>query len=308
MKVDPHRRKQSSQKFSREHRINEAESGRHNKRADIPRLLRTLLAGFLILWGLLPPFARSRALLILNLYDIAETNISRLKSLGTEVRIPYKTPVAIGEKNYYFLPVMNTYEASRGLSAKLGRDIGFIIDYAVADYEIGPAGIRRGYSAFYEANHPLYSSYIGSYYLSGNNFPMDEVVAMSALEYDLRSLALPAIGLIAPKSTFKVEKTQETNHVEISGLTWTEYDAEINTNGPEHQPTGFQTGYLQFGLPPLELWKGPQYPKIKMYGRIYIIWLPEKNLSLGLYALASTHEALDALAETYLKQAVVSFR
>lgn len=260
-----------------------------------------LVIGFFLGWSFLPAFARSRALVIMNVYDVIQTETAGLKEYPLSVKLPYAKPLMLDSGTYEFLPVMNTFNASKGFSNWHGQELELVIDYAVPDFERGQSGFRKSYSAFYEPTHPLYSSYFGCYYLKGHSTPLDRETVLAVMEYDIRLLALPAVGLHYEDSSFQVNEIKPVKSIVLDSLEWTVYDALIKLNGPWHVPEHFQWGYLQFGRPPLGLGEGDEYPPVTMHGRIYVTSLPDRDLSLGLYVLAPTQEALLAIAETYLE-------
>lgn len=265
------------------------------------------ITGFIIIlllsWLLLPSFARSRAIVIMRAYDIRQTEKARLEEYPLTVELPYQKSLELESGSYEFLPVMNTFNASGGFSSWHGRELELVIDYAAPDFERSQWGLRKSHSAFYDPRHPLYTSYFGCYYLRGHDAPLDTETAMAVLEYDIRLLALPAVGLPAEDSSFQVSDIRQVDSLRLGSLEWTVYEAMLRMNGPQHEPDGFQPGYLQFGMPPPGDGMAEQYPVVTMHGRIYVTTLEEHDLSLGLYVLASTEEALAAIAETYLEEA-----
>lgn len=264
------------------------------------------LAALVITWLFAPVFARSRALAVMHLYDLDQTAKGHLKEYPYQVELPYRDPLVLQNRRYSFLPVMNTFDASDGFTAWSGKKRTLIIDYAVPDFDKNTAGFRQSFSSFYDHGHPLYNSYFGCYYFGGDR--LDKETALAVMEYDIRLLALPAIGLPAGQSTFELKQVQELDAITMGGLEWTIYDAKLVMNGPEHPPQDFKTGYLQFGKPPAAAGEGLLYPTVEMYGRIYITTLKEEPLSLGLFGIASSKEALEGIAETYLEKAELKVR
>lgn len=231
-----------------------------------------LLAVLVLLFVLLAPFtAKTRSIAIMSINDF----YSERKSLPYELGLTLELPL----KNMDFYPLMVTYNDDLGMSTWLGKPVRFTVDYAVADFSF-----LSSHSGIYDVENPLYNTYVGAYYLSGLGKPVDQQTVLQIASFDQRCLALPALGLDSEHAVFNAaEVRKENQRITLSGCDFDRYDAAIITNGPEHKKESFKTGYILFGDPPLAT---EQYPLRAMAGRIYVTYLDNLDLTIGLYILA----------------------
>jgi hypothetical protein len=218
------------------------------------------------------PFtAGIRSIAVMGAYDLYCNQTSLPHALGLSLDMPLQ--------NLDLFPVMVTMSDDAGMSSWLHTPVRFTVDYTIGGYPF-----LSGHSRFYDTDSPLYGAYIGAYYLYGLGHATDNDTVMQITAFDQRCLALPAAGLDAARAQFSAGNIrQDSKAVNISGYDWQRYDADISTNGPEHQKKGFQTGYLLFGDPPPS---EEDYPLRTMAGRIYTTYIADKDLTVGLYILA----------------------
>ncbi|MDD2214942.1 MAG: hypothetical protein PHR21_10460 [Oscillospiraceae bacterium] len=257
-----------------------------------------LVALALLLFLLLPALAGPRAVLLMSAYDQLNERHSVARQSGVTVSLPLDTQIM----GTALLPVMNTFNASAGLSAYLNQTVTFSIDYAVAGFK--PLAAR---SEFYNPDSPLYNSYLGCYYVGGLGRELTTTELMTVTAFDQTCLALPALGLATADSQFEATDLQ-THTVTLAGQTWLQVDASLRTNGPLHHVRGFQTGYLQFGWPPAAAGgQATDYAPLAMYGRMYLLYLPDKDLNLALYAMTANQSALDQIDQQILRQVRLTY-
>ncbi|NJP41382.1 hypothetical protein HCH52_10005 [Oscillospiraceae bacterium HV4-5-C5C] len=267
---------------------------RKRRRWFIPGL--ALLA--LLLFLLLPAFAGPRAVLLMSAYDRLNERHCVARQSGVTVSLPLDTRIM----GTALFPVMNTFNASAGLSAYLNQTVTFSIDYAIAGFK--PLAAR---SEFYNPDSSLYNSYLGCYYVGGLGRQLTSTELMAVTAFDQTCLALPALGLAAADSQFEATDLQ-TRAATLDGQTWLQADATLSTNGPLHHVQGFQTGYLQFGWPPADAGgQAADYAPLSMYGRMYLLYLPDKDLNLALYAMTANQAALDQIDQQILQQVQLTY-
>lgn len=235
---------------------------------------------------LLPFGARCRALLIMGTYDAVNGAASLPREAGLKVEIPHR--------NMDFFPIMLTCNANEGISRWLNTPVRFTVDYAIADFKP-----FSGHSGFYDESHPLYNAYTGVYYLQRLKKAADDQIAFDMAAFDQRCLALPSIGLNYADSVFEASEVICTAK-RFAGYDWTCIDAAILTNGPEHTRTAFHAGYIQYGSPPET---SLHYPARNMRGRIYLTYLNDLDLNIGLYIIAKDEAVLSEIDQKIISRA-----
>lgn len=277
---------------------------RSRKRREIrPAARRMRRAGLLLiltllLWLFAPFAARSRSLVIMTLYDRYCERDSIQHTRGIRTDLPLE-----GSGLY---PLQVTFNAHAGLSSALGQDVRFSIDYTFADFPTSAGPVRRSSSAFYDPTSPLYGAYLGVYYVEGLGKALDPQTAFAVPAYDQQHLALPALGLPAAKTSFSADgiTTGETTVSGTGSEPWTLYEADILTNGPEHEPDSFLPAYIQFGRPSGAT-EG-DYPLRGMRGAVAGKYFAGKDLNIGLYVIARDQVVVDRLMDNVLRSASFS--
>ena len=163
-----------------------------------------------------PWFARYRSLALMTGYDWWFERRSVPRETGVQVAMPLR------DAGLY--PLMITFNDDEGMSAWLGSQVDFTVEFTFADF-----GRWQPHSAIFEPGHPLYAAYVGSYYLKGRGRPLsaDEVALVA--EFDQRRLALPALGLDFDDNHFEVLDSS-ARPVNFAGRDWTSHDATVSTN------------------------------------------------------------------------------
>ncbi len=206
-----------------------------------------------------PWFARWRSLALMAGYDQVYERDSVPHDAGVRAEMP------LAGTGLY--PRMITFNADSAMSAWLGSDVRFTVDFTFADFEPW-----RGYSAIFDPDDP-------------------EVTRVA--EFDQRGFALPALGLGFAESQFDVLSSDAAS-VSFAGRDWTSYQAAVLTNCPEHTPDGFLASYLQFGTPPAA---DQQYPACRMAAQIDVTYLPAEDLTIGLYVMTTSEQETAALRD-----------
>lgn len=233
---------------------------------------------------------RALSVMTMTLSNWIKSPGSLPRSYGLTVDLPYK--------NQGFFPVMVTFNDDADLSARLGREVRFIVDYTFADFNTS-----RQYSDIYLPESSLYGSYIGVYYLMGVGDDMTPHLAWSIAEFDAIYLALPAIGLEPVDVTFEPIGSQDAESARYSGFDWIILRSDLLVNGHNHNYQSFKLGYLQFGQPPKTT---EDYPVVQMVGALHYTYLEDIDLYVILFATAKDHEMLKRLEQEILMRVEIA--
>lgn len=236
-----------------------------------------------------PWFARYRSLALMTGYDWWFERRSVPRETGVQVAMPLR------DAGLY--PLMITFNDDDGMSAWLGSQVDFTVEFTFADF-----GRWQPHSAIFEPGHPLYAAYVGSYYLQGRGRPLSAAEVALVAEFDQRRLALPALGLDFDDNHFEVLDSS-ARPVNFAGRDWTSHDATVSTNCPDHSPDGFQLSHLQFGTPPQTT---QHFPVCELVARIEVTYLVDLDLTIGTYIIAASAAELERLSEEVVHASVVS--
>lgn len=251
-------------------------------------LISLVVVVVLLNLGLNPWFARTRSVVVMAAYEWSFERSSVSATTGIRADLP------LSESGLY--PLMVTFNADEAMSRWLDANVSFTVDYTFADFRPW-----RGHSQIFEPDDPRYGAYLGAYYLQGYGRALtaDEVGLVA--QFDQRVLALPALGLGFPDNHFTIGQTQ-TSQTHFGGHEWTSHRAQVQTNCPDHSPDGFLASYLQFGTPPAT---GQHYPVCAMASRIDVVYLPEHDLTIGLYVMAPEVDEVDVLHASVIEQVAI---
>ncbi len=232
---------------------------------------------------LLSPFtARARSLGIMKIYDRYQDHHGIPNKEGISLHLPY------AEMDFY--PLLVTYNDGIGLSNFLGKPVDFTVEYTFADFPR-----FNSHSAIYEEAHPFYNAYLGVYYVKGCNGMLTQEDALNVVSYDIKHLALPAVGLNSLNAVFKVDEINSTSKkIEFSQRDWILYTSEIITNSIIHSKGNFFPGDLQFGKSPKTK---ADYPLVQMEGRLYLTYLEKEDINLCLYMMVKHPKTADLIHE-----------
>lgn len=231
-----------------------------------------------------PSFAKTRSLIVMHTYNFYYQGSSIPKISGINLEVP------VENMNYY--PLLITFNSNEGMSSWLSTDVNFTVEFTFADFNNGRSGI-------YDVNSPLYNSYLGVYYLEGFKQKITESIAHEIVEYDIRKLALPALGLPSHLSIFEIDGEITKTNDNINGLVWDKYLSKFKQNGPEHNRKKFLLSYLQFGSPPESI---SDYPVREMYGVLYTRYDINKDINICIYATAKDKTILTNIENEVIKK------
>ncbi|MGB3956161.1 MAG: hypothetical protein WBL05_12920 [Brooklawnia sp.] len=234
-----------------------------------------------------PWLARYRSLIVMSGYDWWFER----KSLAHDAGVHVSMPLADGG----LYPRLITYNSDAAMSGWLDAPVRFTVDFSFGDF-----APWQGHSVIFDPADELYGSYVGAYYLQGLAGPLTTRQVELVAEFDQRVLALPALGLAAADAEFEVLARSGGQSVAFAGRQWVSHEARLRTNCPDHSPGGFSVTDLQFGRPPAT---AAHYPSCEMAARIDVTYLPEPDLTIGLFIMAASTETVDRLSDQVVRRA-----
>lgn len=248
-----------------------------------------LYISLVVMIGLSLIFTYNRRLLSITVMSIADAMLSR-DSLPN--KLGFSASMRLEGMPLY--PIMVTFNDDIDMSARLGKDVGFTVEYTFADFNASPR-----HSDIYLPDAQLFGCYVGIYYLTGIGEQMTEHTAWSVAEFDVVYLAMPAIGLEPSEATFEVIGPEHHTMIHHSGLDWQVLKSPLSISGHNHNKRGFELGYLQFGTPPPSF---QNYPVTSMVGVLHYTYLEAIDLNLALFAIAKDSKTLELLEHDILMQ------
>lgn len=179
----------------------------------------------------------------------------------------------------------------------------------------------KGCSYLYDENSDYYSSFYGAYLVSNDDgtpygfvtaeddvtlitdIQPDQIAAVA--KYDYHTLVLADFGLTPENAEFEftVDHVETTEY--LGSDEWYRADATIYTNGCAHNKTSFVQSYLQYGIPDFPT-EAPLAP-VKLHGRIYGKYLPEKNVSIFFYIIAKSEIVLEKCDTLLLSKSRIAY-
>ncbi|WP_343184860.1 hypothetical protein [Anoxynatronum sibiricum] len=221
-------------------------------------------------------------------------------------------PTNQSQKDDQWHPLMLVYHDETGFDRWKGEPWALTVLY-----RFGGFSPWQRNASYFDHTSPRFSSFYGAYLVQhkqtpelgfgfdkDGNFDPDQWISVT--EYDQRFLVMPSMGLNPENVTFDIEIEKIESDVTYVGRKgWTQIDASIFTNSPQHVYQKHQRGYLQYGnpLPPQE--GHADFEIIKLYGRFYAIFEKEYELSLGLYLLAPDREILEQIDREELSRMIL---
>lgn len=269
-------------------------------------LISILIIAFLIInYNLYYPL---RSYAIMFPYSFIHKYNSFINKIDFNIHIP--GGLSTKERDWY--PFMIYFNNDKGFSKHINKNLSITILY-----NFGAFNHKSGMSSYYDANSPYYSSFYGAYIIRDNDNPInmfgynknntlniDEISKL--VTYDQKNLVLTSLGLDSTKSSFNFDITNINKNIDYLGHTnWTKVDAKIKTNGPIHRFKSHKRGYIQYGRPPHLDPDISNFPVIDLYGRVYIKYFDEYNITVILYGMMSSMEILNQWDEEILEKTII---
>ena len=266
-----------------------------------------VLAAVLIF--LSPIGSELRSMIVMKAYSAWCYRTSLAEEQGFEVRIPGGNASAGTE----WYPLMLFYDAGDEYARWSGTDTRLNVYYAFPRFDIW-----KGRSLLYDTESPYYGGFYGAYAVSGEadgfieaedsdgtggNVPVPEEI-VDVVRFDLFELVLDDFGLTEKDRVFSYEVTGLQENVAIAGFEeGFRLDAELIVNGTDHARVKGCRSYLQYGKAPAE--SAEAFAPVRMYGRVYGIRLPEKDVSIFFYILAKDPDVLETTDRELLSKAEI---
>lgn len=204
------------------------------------------------------------------------------------------------------------------LKAVTASDIGRYDDLRLSIMYNFPAfdlGFGKGCSRLYDSGSEYYNSFYGAYATAsdGTTFGFNADGGLNTAEiaavakYDFQKLVLGDFGLKASELVFEWSETEiDTEAVFMGEKGWQRVDADLIVSGASHRKQAFVQSYLQYGMPNYDLNKKEKpFIPVEMKGRIYAKYLPEQDISLFFYIVASQKELLESCDRDILQHSTV---
>ncbi|MEN1759513.1 hypothetical protein AAIG11_03410 [Anoxynatronum sibiricum] len=249
-----------------------------------------------------------RSVLVMWPYSLHHQKMSLINKNEYYLDIPTNQ----SQKDDQWHPLMLVYHDETGFDRWKGEPWALTVLY-----RFGGFSPWQRNASYFDHTSPRFSSFYGAYLVQhkqtpelgfgfdkDGNFDPDQWISVT--EYDQRFLVMPSMGLNPENVTFDIEIEKIESDVTYVGRKgWTQIDASIFTNSPQHVYQKHQRGYLQYGnpLPPQE--GHADFEIIKLYGRFYAIFEKEYELSLGLYLLAPDREILEQIDREELSRMIL---
>ena len=166
---------------------------------------------------------------------------------------------------------------------------------------------QKGRSTFYDPDSDYFNAHYGVYAIALQNgvfgwangeLEVAELVKVVAFDQD--DLVMASLGCPRSKYHFEYQITGIREAVSLSGFSdWTQIDADIETNSPQHHQTKKLIGYLQYGEPPAD-YQGEDFPVVAMKGRLYLRYDAARKVTVVYFVIAKTPALIEQTSTAYL--------
>lgn len=266
----------------------------------------------LLLLFCISPFSRVfYSMTVMGVYSKMNENTSLLKSEDIELSVP--GGLSTLRSDWY--PFVMTFEANSGFRRFTGDDsLSLTILYNFPAFSP-----TKGCSRLYDTFSPYYNSFYGVYLVKdtdggiygftqqsdGTLYPDASAVA-EVPKYDFWKLVLSEFGLPSANAVFDWNITEISEPLTYAGEDgFYRMDATLTVNGASHEYNGFTQSYLQYGKPNYPV-TDPLAP-VTMYGRIYGIFLEDKQVSLFFYIVAADKDVLEECDKEILSESNLNY-
>lgn len=246
-----------------------------------------------------------KSYIIMYFYDKTQNNLLYKKEI--DFYIP--SGLTTLKKDWY--PIMLHYDASQCFSNYIGKNISLNILYSFGAFDF-----LKGSSSFYNPSSAYYSAFYGGYAVFCNddthygfdrkgNINIEEIQKVPM--FDQTHLVLPCIGCPKDKICFQYVVKEIDKNIKYIGIDkWTKIDALIQTNAPIHKNINKKNiGYIQYGKPHKDFYKGNDYPIVTLKGRIYAKYIDKWKGTFFLYVIARDDKTLNACDKQLLSKSYI---
>lgn len=240
------------------------------------------------------------------------SKIQEEESLLNKYDINLKIPGGLFTKNKDWYPFVMVFNDDDGFSDVLGRSASLTILY-----NFGSFNLQNGSSTYYDPSSRYFSSFYGGYlvknsdkseipfgFYSDGQINLDELSMVPA--YDQKELVISSLG--CPRNDIRFDVSIDNIDYDIDYIAhndWIKLDSTIITNSPVHKFTKDHRAYIQYGKPIARYYTGNDFPLITLRGRTYVKYLKKYDLSLFLYILAPTIDAIEECDENILSKTLL---
>lgn len=205
-------------------------------------------------------------------------------------------------------PKVCTFCDDENFSLYIGEDAKLTILYCFPAFDL-----KTGSSVIFDPENPLYSSFYGAYAVSlasGEPYGFREgesleAAAAAVARYDYGNLVLRDFGLQWREQTFESSSAVVRSGVSCAGSDdWAIVDAQLLTNGLDHERKVFTRTYLQYGAPPGKC-TAPFAP-LTLECSIAVRFYPEYNAAVYLYAMSPDRAVTDNCMERLMEKTVIA--
>ncbi|MCG8484595.1 MAG: hypothetical protein MJA31_14885 [Clostridia bacterium] len=252
-----------------------------------------IVAFLLIILAVIP---ETRALLTVKVYKEMNKNESILKTENIDFEIPSGASTASKD----WMPIMIWYHDKGGFSRLMGKELDMTVLYSFGAFDS-----LFGSSSYYNEKSPYYGAFYGGYAIKDMANPEDAFgfnedgsiiphEVESVPKYDQKYLVLPALGCPKDKRVFETQIISIQDHVDYAGYNgWTRVDSSIYTNGPAHESSEFNIGYLQYGKPLKPVKSKVNFQPQWFKGRMYIRYFDDIKMTICLYVICKDEKQIN---------------
>ncbi|MCL1789744.1 MAG: hypothetical protein FWG40_00035 [Peptococcaceae bacterium] len=253
-----------------------------------------------------PYYYQTRSYVVLKVYNTIDSISASRRGDKMCVRLPNgrSTP----ERDWS--SQVSVFRPGDDFAVYMGRDVDLTILYNFGAFAWGDP-----YSSVLDPDSPYYSAFYGAYIVKDPQGPFgftaegeaDPRMLAMITSYDWSDLVLRSLGCASrvTANDFLNGDYSETTDVSYAGLPgWIRMDCAFEGRGLWHAYRQNQQGYLQYGMPPKE-GDGEDFAVLTLYGRAYMRYLEDYDVTLYLYIMAADREVLEACDGRVLSGAVV---
>lgn len=272
--------------------------------------IRGIVTLFVILIGVNSPFFQViKSYMIMGGYSYYHKVESDIYKEGIRIHIPGGLKTL--KRDYY--PFVMTYDTSEEFSSHRNESIDLVVLY-----NFGTMQWLKGASVLYDETSPYYNSFYGAYiakfkdgvgvYGRKDDGSLDVESIMDITDFDLKHLVLNSVGCEQPILKYDIIETEEPKYLEIDHEIYQVIDAKMEMSTMWHEVKGDYTAYIQYGNPSGFKSTIDSFATIQGYGRIYIRFDTQKNISYFFYSIATSQHTLDEIESGFISKSTIKVR
>lgn len=260
-----------------------------------------------ILFLKVPLYYQARSYVVMYAFSKYEMK----NSLFTRQNISLQIPGGSSTEKKDWYPFVMTFNDDEGFSQYMNKNLSLSILY-----NFGRFNWNKSSSELFQDDSPYYNSFYGGYVVKENisdnkyGFTADGELNMQEIfavpEFDYKNLVLKSLGCPDEKLTMEILSHNITENVEYAGYKdWTQIDALLLTNSPDHKFKGDRRGYIQYGNP-LKKENLEDFRLIATNGRIYARYFEEFQSTIFLYILSPSSLTVEECDQEILSKTRIS--